>query len=426
MSEKLTEVYDKYDIEVLGSRRGRGATILSTPTGLYILEPFRSSESRLEQEHVLKGLLEREGFCEVDSIIPNKHGELITYDRYHQPFVLKKHFDGAECDMRNIAEVVRAIEKLAEFHICGQKVSQCFPLEWERTKQQKAKQQLNEMKQALAEGEEIEQVARIYGMSPAALREIVKESEQTTQKSMPEENVISSDEGVQGGKTRSQEDRAKEDERTSKKDTQDGECTVLDTFIRHNRELRKIRKFVGGVKRKNSFENLFLKVFPEYYNKGLQCEEIFGKVLQAENSNHAKVVANRHYGICHGNYNQHNVIMGDDATAIVHFERFSRGNQLEDLYQFARKVMEKNHFDYEILELLLSTYAKQIDISKEDYRYLYVLLSYPEKFWKIANSYYNTNKAFLSPKYVEKLLTVIEQEKEKNELLSQYYSFHLQ
>ena len=99
---------------------------------------------------------------------------------------------------------------------------------------------------------------------------------------------------------------------------------------------------------------------------------------------------------------------------------------MEDLYQFARKVMEKNHFDYEILELLLSTYAKQIDISKEDYRYLYVLLSYPEKFWKIANSYYNTNKAFLSPKYVEKLLTVIEQEKEKNELLSQYYSFHLQ
>lgn len=408
MSEKLAEVYDKYDIEVLGSRRGRGATILSTPMGLRILEPFRNSESRLEQEYVLKGLFEKEGFCDVDSIIPNKHGELITYDRYHQPFVLKKHFDGTECDMRNLTDVVRAIDKLAEFHICGQKVARYFQSEWEQTKQRKAQQQLKEMQQMLAEGEELEQVARIYGMSPAVLREIMKESEVSQKEDVEREEMTLM-------------------QRTSS-DMSDGEAVslVLDTFIRRNRELRKIRKFVGGVKRKNNFENLFLKVFPEYYNKGLQCEEIFGSVIDAENDSNMKEAVKRHYGICHGNYNQHNVILDEKRIAIVHFERFSRGNQLEDLYQFARKVMEKNHFDYEILELLLNTYAKKIDISKEDYRYLYVLLSYPEKFWKIANSYYNTNKAFLSPKYVEKLLTVIEQEKEKNELLSQYFSFHLQ
>ena len=112
--------------------------------------------------------------------------------------------------------------------------------------------------------------------------------------------------------------------------------------------------------------------------------------------------------------------MGDDATAIVHFERFSRGNQLEDLYQFARKVMEKNHFDYEILELLLSTYAKQIDISKEDYRYLYVLLSYPEKFWKIVNFYYNSGKAWIPGKNLEKLQKLVDQEKKKQEFLSKF------
>ena len=88
--------------------------------------------------------------------------------------------------------------------------------------------------------------------------------------------------------------------------------------------------------------------------------------------------------------------------------------------------MEKNHFDYEMLEKIMDTYANRIELSKEDYRYMYVLFSYPEKFWKIANSYYNTNKAFLSPKYIEKLNTVIEQEREKSEMLLQYSSFHLQ
>ena len=58
--------------------------------------------------------------------------------------------------------------------------------------------------------------------------------------------------------------------------------------------------------------------------------------------------------------------------------------------------------------------------------FIYVLFSYPEKFWKIANGYYNSNKAFLSPKYTEKLQTVIEQEREKNAMLEEYSAFHLQ
>jgi spore coat protein I len=114
------------------------------------------------------------------------------------------------------------------------------------------------------------------------------------------------------------------------------------------------------------------------------------------------------------------------VDALVHFERFTKGNQLNDLYQFTRKAMEKNHFELELLTRLLLAYDEVIPLSKEDYRYIYILFSYPEKFWKIANGYYNTNKAFLSPKYVEKLQNVIWQEEEKREMLKEYFAFHLQ
>ena len=63
-------------------------------------------------------------------------------------------------------------------------------------------------------------------------------------------------------------------------------------------------------------------------------------------------------------------------------------------------------------------------MEKEDYYYLYILFAYPEKFWKIANNYYNSNKAFMSPKYLEKLQAVILQEQEKQEMLSRYWGFH--
>ena len=135
-------------------------------------------------------------------------------------------------------------------------------------------------------------------------------------------------------------------------------------------------------------------------------------------SNHfVEDVMQRHYGICHGSFNQHNVILGDDSIAIVHFERFSRGNQLNDLYQFSRKVMEKNDYNYELFDDILKAYSEKISLKREDYEYLYILFTYPEKFWKIANNYYNSSKVFLSPKYIEKLETVIYQENEKKEML---------
>ncbi len=418
MAEKLTEVYDKYDIELIGTRRGRGSTILTTTEGLYILEPFRGSVNRLEQEYVLKRLFEKEGFCDLDQLIPNQENELITYDRYHQPFVLKHHFSGEECDMHNLSDVVRAVEKLAQFHLAGQSVVTAFDQEWEQEKTKKEQIQFEEIKQALAAGEELEQVARIYGMTPAGLREFVREMER----------------GIHEGIRRELEEELKEEqaeEGRSLSDTKDiselseteSAKRMLHTFVRRNRELRKIRRFVGGVKRKNSFELLFMQIFEAFYQKGVQCERTYENVMEQQGDAGQGFAS--HYGICHGNYNQHNVILDDNRVAIVHLEKFTRGNQLDDLYQFTRKVMEKNHFDYEMLEMILDSYGTCIPLNKEDYRYMYVLFSYPEKFWKIANGYYNTNKAFLSPKYEEKLKMVVEQEKEKNEMLMQYSSFHL-
>ncbi len=411
MAEKLAEVYEKYDIEIMNTRRGRGATILTTIDGLYILEPFRGSVGRLEQEYVLKELLEREGFCDLDQLILNKVGELISYDRYHQPFVLKRYFSGEECDMHNLSDVVKAVEQLAHFHQVGQHVATLFEKEWEQAKMKKEQMQFEEIKQALSEGEELEQIARIYGMTPAGLKEFVKERELAERKKMSEQQTLE--------ETPSQEKQSDWKAALEKNSA----SQIFDTFVRRNRELRKIRKFVGGVKRKNDFELLFMQIFESYYQKGIQCEKTYGEVMK-HNDTTSNCFAS-HFGICHGNFNQHNVILDGDRVAMVHFEKFARGNQLDDLYQFARKVMEKNHFDYDMLEILLDTYGKRIALTKEDYRYMYVLFSYPEKFWKIANGYYNTNKAFLSPKYVEKLRMVMEQEKEKNEMLMQYSSFHL-
>lgn len=410
MSEKLAEVYEQYDMEILSTKKGRGATILNTADGFRILEPFRGSMIRLEQEYVLKQLFLDEGCSNLDYLIPNKEGQLFTCDKYRQPFVLKKHFEGNECDMHNPSDIVRAVEALARFHIYGKQVADRFLDAWQNATQEKEKKRIAEIKRAIVDGEELEKLVYIYEISQKALEEALSlESEKEAEQ--PEKADKKYSYNVKGI---SEKEKSKEID-----------SDIENTFIRHNKELKKIKNFVTKVKRKNSFENLFLRVFSDYYKQGSQCVEMLSQVLKTQQGISAEQIFHNHYGICHGSYNHHNVILGEEEEFIVHFEKFSRGNQLNDLYQFARKAMEKNHFDFGLLKDIFETYSGQIELSKEDYHYMYVLFSYPEKFWKIANSYYNTNKAFLSPKYLEKLETVILQETEKHAMLETFHACYI-
>ncbi|MCM1158239.1 MAG: hypothetical protein NC300_09365 [Bacteroidales bacterium] len=404
MSEKLAEVYEQYDMEILAAKKGRGATILTTTEGLRILEPFRGNLTRLEQEYVLKQLFEEAGCLNLDYLIPNREGSLFTCDKYRQPFVLKKHFEGNECDMHNPSDIVRAIKALAEFHLYGKEIVVRFQRAWKENLQRKERKRIEEIKRAIVNGEELDKISYVYEISQNALEEVL--------------GIAESD----GSGTEKAEEKINPDEAFPQEDGFDNSACfdIENLFIRHNKELKKIQRFIMRVKQKNSFENLFLQVFSSYYRQGTECMEMLAQVIKGEERVSAQSVFQNHYGICHGSYNQHNVILGKDTEAIVHFERFSKGNQLNDLYQFARKAMEKNHFDFTLLEDIFRVYAERISLTGEDYHYMYILFSYPEKFWKIANSYYNTNKAFLSPKYVEKLETVILQETEKGKLLEEY------
>lgn len=398
MSEKLAEVFEQYDMNILSTKKGRGSTIITASDGIRILEPFRGSMSRLEQEYVLKQLFEERKCSNLDYIIPNKDGQLFTCDKYRQPYVMKQHYEGAECDMRNPEDIIPVIRALAEFHLQGRWVAGAFEDRWRKWCIVKEERRVEEIRKAIEDGEEMERIAYLYEISRSALQKAI-ESEDNNQfeagdrKDQIEESYISDE---------------------------------LDKFERHNAQIRKIGRFVSKVKRRNTFENLFLRVYTDFYNQGVKSVEMLTGGIGQDSErydrrncsvNFVEKVLKNHYGICHGSFNQHNVIIGEDCIAIVHFERFSRGNQLNDLYQFSRKVMEKNNYDFALLKDILNAYSETINLNSEDYEYLYILFSYPEKFWKIANSYYNSSKAFLSPKYIEKLENVICQENEKKEML---------
>ena len=73
--------------------------------------------------------------------------------------------------------------------------------------------------------------------------------------------------------------------------------------------------------------------------------------------------------------------------------------------------MEKNNWDISLGRELLDSYCKARPISVREFEVLKATLSYPEKFWKIINYYYNSNKAWYSEKNEDKLKQFRKQEK---------------
>ncbi len=189
--------------------------------------------------------------------------------------------------------------------------------------------------------------------------------------------------------------------------------SLKNTMEKHQRELKKARTFMRAKQKKNEFEIQTLQSFEEFYEQG----ETSLRLLSSSCYNELKEQADREIQLCHGNYNQHNILIGAKRVSIVNFERLSVDLQLTDLYLFMRKIQEKHNWDAKLCAMMLAEYEKKCVLSLEEKQILKILFLYPEKFWKLVNHYYNNNKAWISQKDLEKLGAVIKQNEAKKECL---------
>ena len=174
---------------------------------------------------------------------------------------------------------------------------------------------------------------------------------------------------------------------------------MLEEYKRHNRELKRVRSFMRGRNRKTQFEYDVLAHFDEYYE---YAEEAYNS-LEASGLEAMEAAAWEKCSICHGTYNYHNIIMNGSNIAVVNFNHSVKGLQLQDLHFFLRKVMEKHDWNVQLGSRLLEQYQMIRSLDKKELNILKIMLSYPEKFWKVLNRYNNSNKSWIPDKNVEKL-----------------------
>lgn len=180
---------------------------------------------------------------------------------------------------------------------------------------------------------------------------------------------------------------------------------MKDMYLRHMKELKLTSNYLKNKKNKSEFEQIAYKNIGSFYDEAavavgrMESPELLERFKQAGDSGE----------LCHGNYNYHNVIFCDGNMAVTNFDHYKNECQISDLYQFMRKIMEKHEWDMELAYKMLDEYDKVKPLSDTDLELLSVLFAFPEKFWKVINFYFNSSKAWIPRKSIEKLKTVVEQ-----------------
>ena len=170
-------------------------------------------------------------------------------------------------------------------------------------------------------------------------------------------------------------------------------------FRRHTCEILNIKNYIKKRKNKNYFEMYLNKIIEEYYN---QAKDAL-KLLEQSQYNEMYDECQKKKTINHGNYNYHNILLNKNKVIMINIQKLNYSLQIQDLYDFLRKVMEKNNWDLKLGKNIINEYSEIKPITVREYEVLKALLSYPEKFWKIINYYYNSNKAWYSEKNEDKL-----------------------
>lgn len=358
VNEKSLEVLKKYDLNIQRVGRGRGGMILSTDDGMRLFLECSHPDGFYFKEDSVTAVLGLSGFTDTDVYIRNEDGEIITEDVDGRKYIVKKWFGAKECDVRNIDELCNTVTRLAVLHKHFNVISDTDMLTiYRRNHMQKIHKNRSE--------DAIVKAAQVC----ADDREIHKKS------------------------------------------------TIKADYERHMKELKLTTNYLKNKRNRSEFEQLAYKNISAFRQEAQDAVEM----MDSDNLVKRFADVENKGELVHGSYNYHNVLFGNGLTAVTNFDRCKNECQISDLYQFMRKILEKYNWNIELAYKLIDEYDKIKPIADADLELLSALFSFPEKFWKIINHYFNNNKAWIPQKNYDKLSKVIEQNKYRRQFIAQLH-----
>ncbi|MCX7772759.1 MAG: CotS family spore coat protein [Clostridia bacterium] len=112
-------------------------------------------------------------------------------------------------------------------------------------------------------------------------------------------------------------------------------------------------------------------------------------------------------GICHHDYSYQNILMKGPTTYITGFEACGEEIRVYDLVNLLRRKMRKCNWNPTKATLLLEAYSEFEPITKDENVVMKAMLLFPQKFWRVANRYYNSRRSWAQKNFTGMLEEVV-------------------
>lgn len=127
-------------------------------------------------------------------------------------------------------------------------------------------------------------------------------------------------------------------------------------------------------------------------------------------------------GICHHDYSYQNIIIKGQTTTITGFESCGQEIRIYDLVNLIRRKMRKCNWDPSKASMLLEAYCELEPLSRDEIVVMKAMLLFPQKFWRVANRYYNSRRSWAQRNFSAMLEEVIAEYDHHVRFMKQYDS----
>ena len=181
------------------------------------------------------------------------------------------------------------------------------------------------------------------------------------------------------------------------------------------KRLRNIAKKEGS-----KFDYLYLKHFDFFFSLGQSGLE----QIQSSKYNELVEIARNEGSICHHDFTYHNIICSENKTYAINFDYCCFELCIYDLANFLRRKMRKCKWDHDEAKIILDKYRSVNDLNKSEFEVLKTILQFPQKFWRVANKYYNSKRSWSEKSYLSKLQEVIDEMEYHKKFIDKFDSFY--
>lgn len=183
------------------------------------------------------------------------------------------------------------------------------------------------------------------------------------------------------------------------------------------KDMIDLKILVERFKYKNEFDKLFLE------NVDNSVEYIKRSIELLAVSNYTRLLNDKEKRVlCHNDLAHHNFIIDGDNVKIIDFDYCNIDMRIVDITNYIIKVVKNLAYDSEKVEIIFKAYDSISEISSDEVKVLYALMTFPKDFVTIVRDYYYKQKTWDQEVFLSRFNNKLSNEIYRKEFLEGFIS----